>query len=86
MEATIERGNMGKESGKRRLHYHNFILSVWQDNNSLSSAQPVWRFSLENPHTGERTGFTSTHELMCYLQHWTQDTSALSAQGIGDGQ
>ncbi len=66
---------MDKELAKRRLHYHNFILSVWQDSSSLPSAQPVWRYSLENPHTGERTGFTSTDDLMYYLRHWTQDTS-----------
>ncbi len=43
------------EAGKSRL-YFSYLLRVWQES---SRGRPVWRFSLEHPHTGERLGFTS---------------------------
>ncbi len=56
------------------LRYHNFILRLWQ----ASIIPPTalgWRYSLENPHTGERTGFNSIEAMMRYLQEWTVATN-----------
>ena len=50
--------------------YHNFILSIWQAQSSRAGA--AWHFRLENPHTGERNGFKQLHDLIMYLQRWTE--------------
>lgn len=57
------------------VRYHNFILSVWQPGPGSPTA-PEWRYRLENPYTGERTGFTSLEAMMRYLQAWTVATTA----------
>lgn len=49
--------------------YHNFILSLWQGNRN--DPTPIWHYRLENPHTGERHGFTSLEALARYLAMWT---------------
>lgn len=52
------------------MHYHSFILTVWQEGAALPNAPPVWRYSLENPHTGERIGFRDANELGRFLNQW----------------
>lgn len=52
------------------MRYHSFILAVWQEGQPLPHAPPVWRYSLENPHTGERVGFHSVAELNRFLDQW----------------
>lgn len=50
------------------LRYHTFILSLWAE----TGTEPLWRCSLENPHTGERRGFQSFDEIAAFLQGWTR--------------
>ena len=52
------------------MHYHSFILTLWQEGEAVANARPVWRYSLENPHTGERIGFRNAAELGRFLDHW----------------
>ncbi|MBK8904762.1 MAG: hypothetical protein IPM53_26520 [Anaerolineaceae bacterium] len=53
--------------GKRPLRHHSFILSLWQERDE----PPVWRMSLEDPHTSVRRGFKGMRELVQFLEEWT---------------
>jgi hypothetical protein len=45
--------------------YRAQILRMWTE--SATTAQPSWRFSLEDVETGERTGFADLDTLICHL-------------------
>jgi len=45
--------------------YYSYLLRLWR---ASSAGETAWRASLENPHTGERTGFSSLEALFCHLQ------------------
>ena len=47
-----------------------FILRLWQDGRGREDDQPVWRLSLENPHTSERMGFKDLEALVAFLEQW----------------
>jgi hypothetical protein len=49
---------------KRPYYHHSFILSLWAEGGARPNAPPVWRFSLEDPHTDQRRGFKDLAELM----------------------
>jgi hypothetical protein len=49
----------------KKSPYLSYLLRLW----STSGARPaVWRASLENPHTGERLGFSTLERLFSFLQ------------------
>ena len=50
------------------LAYKSFLLRLWQ---SGGAGHPVWRASLEDPHTGERLGFPDLEQLFAYLAQQT---------------
>ncbi len=50
---------------KEKEYYYSFLLRLWRPGNDR---EPVWRASLENPHTGERLGFASPEALFDYLE------------------
>ncbi|MBK6712739.1 MAG: hypothetical protein IPG51_20765 [Chloroflexi bacterium] len=54
----------------RPYHNHSFILSLWAEGGARPNAPPVWRFSLEDPHTDQRRGFKDLAELMRFLEEW----------------
>ena len=45
--------------------YISYLLRLWQTENEEGL---VWRASLESPHSGERSGFTSLASLLAYLE------------------
>jgi hypothetical protein len=45
-------------------HYRSFILVCWREHNE----EAIWRFSLEDPHTGQRHGFTNPAEVIAFLE------------------
>jgi hypothetical protein len=49
---------------KEAPRYMAYMLRLWRAN---TGAQPVWRASLESPHTGERLGFASLEALFVFL-------------------
>ena len=53
--------------------YHSKLLRYWQEPETGSSTEPqaVWRFSLEDVHTGERHGFANLAVLVEFLQAQT---------------
>lgn len=44
--------------------YQAYLLRLWQVEHD---GQPVWRASLEDPHTGQRYGFASLELLFMFL-------------------
>jgi len=48
-----------------RQRYLAYMLRLWQVD---SNGEPIWRASLESPHTSERKGFASLDELLDFLR------------------
>lgn len=44
--------------------YHSYLLRFWRVANKDGS---VWRYQLENPHTGQRHGFNDLSQLIAFL-------------------
>lgn len=61
---------MENNSERPTLHYHSFILTLWRESEGMPNAPPIWRYALENPHTGERIGFRAAAELTRFLNQW----------------
>ena len=49
-------------------HYLAYMLRLWQVS---SDREPIWRTSLESPHTGERHGFANLETLFAFLEEKT---------------
>ncbi len=47
--------------------YCAYLLRCWTEHSSRPDHGVVWRFSLENPHTGARHGFASFEALTAFL-------------------
>lgn len=45
--------------------YRSFLLRLWREGNAPDD---VWRFSLEDPHTGERFGFANWDKLREFIK------------------
>lgn len=49
--------------------YQTYLLRCWQERSQQEEeVVVVWRFSLENPHTGRRRGFASLEALLASLR------------------
>ena len=48
--------------------YHIYLLAIWQERSRDSQTPVQWRFSLEDPQTGQRHGFASLGALMVVLE------------------
>jgi hypothetical protein len=53
-----------------RPGYLAYLLRLWRVNDD---GKPVWRASLESPHTGERHGFANLERLFAFLEEKTED-------------
>ena len=62
-------------TGSRR--YLAYMLRLWQVGDER---EPVWRASLESPHTGERHGFASLEALFAFLEEHTRGLGRLALQ------
>jgi hypothetical protein len=58
------------------LRYHSYLLRFWEDRSQSAADPAVWRFSLEDPRTGERQGFATVQALLTFLLSQT-DTDEL---------
>ncbi len=56
--------------------YLAYMLRLWQVG---GGKEPIWRASLESPHTGERQGFASLEVLFAFLEEQTRSTEDPSA-------
>ena len=51
-----------------RPHLRAYMLRCWEVRSLEPECQAVWRFSLEDPHTGERFGFANLNALIAFLE------------------
>jgi hypothetical protein len=56
-------------SERRKQDYLAYMLRVWK---AHTDEGPIWRASLESPHTGERQAFTDLVALFAFLQERTE--------------
>jgi hypothetical protein len=54
-----------------RQDYLAYMVRLWR---ITGDPEPVWRASVENPHTGERHVFASVSALLAFLQSQTGQT------------
>ena len=48
--------------------YLAYLLRCWQERSQRPEYLPLWRFSLEDPHSGQRRGFASLEALVAFLE------------------
>lgn len=49
------------------IDYRVYMLRFWLEGNQSADPAPAWRFSLEDPHTGDRFGFADCEDLYAFL-------------------
>jgi hypothetical protein len=66
-----------------RPGYLAYLLRLWRVNDEEG---PVWRASLESPHTGERHGFANLELLFAFLEEKTAELAQdeVPAKDIGE--
>ena len=64
-------------------HYHSFLLRLWR---AGDDGKPVWRASLESPHTGESLGFADLRELFAYLEAEIEESDLAREENPGESQ
>jgi hypothetical protein len=48
--------------------YRSYLLSFWEERSQDPDTPVIWRFRLEDPHTGQRRGFASIEKVITFLQ------------------
>ena len=48
--------------------YRSYLLTFWEERSQDPAASAVWRFRLEDPHTGQRRGFADLEALIAALE------------------
>lgn len=61
---------------QNQRNYHSYLLRLWRSSNEESAA---WHIMLENPHTGERHGFTGFPNLTAFLSETIGQRPATAA-------
>ena len=56
-------------------HYCAYLLRCWAEHSSQPQQPLIWRFSVEDPHSGDRRGFASFEALVAFLVAQLQDAS-----------
>ena len=66
--------------------YRSYLLTFWEERSLDAETPEVWRFSLQDPRTGQRRAFASLEALVAALE-WeiTGRNSPQSEKGGGDG-
>ena len=52
----------------RPSRYRAYLLRCWQERREHADLPGTWRFSLEDPHTGQRRGFADLEALVGFLR------------------
>ncbi len=52
---------------KNQMETKSYWLKCWRET-AMGHTTEVWRFSLEDPHTGKRLGFASLEALFIYVK------------------
>jgi hypothetical protein len=62
------------DSPQRALRYRSYIVRCWQEASVHAGRRTkLWRFSLQDPHTGLRRGFVTLEALLVSLQEEMAD-------------
>jgi hypothetical protein len=48
--------------------YRSYVLTFWEERSRDPDIPVVWRFSLQDPRTGQRHGFASLEEMVGFLR------------------
>lgn len=48
--------------------YRSYVLTFWEERSRDPDLSVVWRFSLQDPRTGQRRGFASLEELVGFVR------------------
>jgi hypothetical protein len=59
---------------QRSVGYHVYILRFWPEAYAREPAN-IWRFSLEDPYTKVRRGFSTFNELIGFLENQLKERS-----------
>jgi hypothetical protein len=59
--------------------YRSYLLTLWEERGRDPSVGGVWRYRLEDPHTGKQRGFASLEALVAALE------GEMGAAGRGGG-
>ena len=65
-------------------HYRTLLLTFWAERNQDQNSQPVWRFRLEDPHTGQRFGFANLEALVAGLEQRMTDLAIKTEKSSED--
>lgn len=57
-------------------NYHIFMLKCWPEHQQGNGFTTFWRFSLEDPTTGQRKGFAQLDDLLVSIRQQLQDIMA----------
>jgi hypothetical protein len=60
-------------TSKRPHRYHAYLLRFWEEKRENPKLPGTWRFSLEDPRTGERWGFANLEALRAFLRRETSE-------------
>jgi hypothetical protein len=58
--------------------YRSYVLVLWEERSQDPTVPVVWRFSLQDPRTGQRRGFASLEALVAALEREMEGTSIAS--------
>ena len=57
------------ENPDRKLEYKSYWLRCWPAGDQKGGATKYWRYSLEDPVTGHKRGFTDLQTLVMFIEH-----------------
>ena len=57
--------------------YRSYLLTFWEERDREPQGPQVWRFSLQDPRTGQRRGFASLEALVAALEREMEGTNSL---------
>jgi hypothetical protein len=60
--------------------YRSYLLTFWEERSRDPDVPVVWRFSLQDPHTGQRRGFAHLETLVAALE------GEMTGAGASDGE
>jgi hypothetical protein len=61
---------------ERPPRYRSFLITMWQERSRNPDVPAVWRFRMEDPHTGQQRGFVDFNALVAALQREIDDSTA----------
>ena len=63
---------------ERPPRYRSYLLTFWEERSQDPQVVETWRFSLQDPHTGQRRGFACLADLCAFLE---QETAPVDQDG-----